>query len=103
MCFHATILLLNLQSLLSQGCQPEIDLRTQKRKYRYQVNQNLAFGHLKEHLVSLFTQDDPCSILKKLLLRQLIPRKPNRNVPRRNRKRHLNTKHFTPVNYRKPC
>lgn len=104
--FYATILLLNLQSLLAQDCQPEIDNRTQKRKYRYQINQNLAFGHLKKHLVNIFNQDDSRNILhdlKELLLRQLIPIKPNRKIPRRKRKKHLNTKHFTPVNYRKPC
>lgn len=104
--FQATILLLNLQSLLAQDCQPEIDDRTKKRKYKYQINHNLAFGHLKEHLVSLFSQHDPKNILhqlKELLLRQLIPIKPDRNIPRQKRKRHLNTKHFTPVNYRKPA
>jgi len=104
--FQATILLLNLQSLLAQDCQPEIDAKTNKRKYRYQINHNLAFGHLKQHLIHIFCHSNPQLILqnlKELLLRQLIPIKPHRNVPRRKRKRHLNTKHFTPVNYRKPC
>jgi hypothetical protein len=104
--FQASILLLNLQSILTQDCQQKIENRLRKRKYQYQVNQNLAFGHLKEYLVRLLRCRDAEQLvqyLEKLFVRQLIPVKLHRNIPRYNRSKHKNTKHYTPVNYRKPC
>jgi hypothetical protein len=102
--FYATILLANLQSIISKQCEPDIKLLTEHRKHQYKVNRNVAIGTMKHRIVKLFLEMAPRSMLeelKNIFLRHLEPIRPNRKYDRTNKCRRLKGKYQTLTNYKR--
>jgi hypothetical protein len=64
--FYATVFVSNLHFLLIKQAQEIIDTTMTERKHPMQVNNNTAFGKIKENLISLFISQDPSEVLRKL-------------------------------------
>lgn len=83
--FYATVFVSNLHFLLIKQAQQTIDNRMRDRKYPLQVNNNKAFGKIKENLIPLFVSEHPSEILKILhnyFIRAPLPIRKNRSFPR---------------------
>ena len=90
--FYATMLLSNLQSIISKQCEPNIKRQTEHRKHQYKVNRNVAIGTMKHRIVKLFFELTPRSMLEeleKIFLKHLEPIRPNRKFNRTNKCRRL--------------
>ena len=102
--FYATILLANLQSIISKQCEPDIKLQTEHRKHQYKVNRNVAIGTMKHRIVKLFLEMAPRSMLeelKNIFLKHLEPIRPNRKYDRNTKCRRLKGKYQTLTNYKR--
>ena len=102
--FYATMLLSNLQSIISKQCEPNIKRQTEHRKHQYKVNRNVAIGTMKHRIVKLFFELTPRSMLEeleKIFLKHLEPIRPNRKYNRTNKCRRLRGKYQTLTNYKR--
>ena len=102
--FYATILLVNLQSIISKQCEKDIKLHTKHRKHQYKVNRNVAIGTMKHRIVKLFFYTHPKIILEeleKIFLRHLEPIRPNRTYERTTKSKRLIGKYQTLTNYKR--
>lgn len=63
----ATLLVFNLESLLTRRAQQSLDEHGAERKHAQQVNRSIAYHALKSHVVELLTgEDEPEVVLEKL-------------------------------------
>ncbi len=83
--FYANILIGNITSILSCSLDNQIDRKTNKTKYKYQINITTSLAKVKEALAVLFTKSNIIRILDKLIqlfLSNLLPIRPNRSFER---------------------
>lgn len=83
--FYATVFVSNLHFLLIRQAQEIINNEMTGKKYPMQVNNNKAFGKIKENLIQLFISEKPAEILKTLnsyFIRAPLPIRKNRSFPR---------------------
>lgn len=88
--FYANILLGNITSILSSGLSDDIDRKTNKTKYKYQLNIITALAKVKETIALLFTKPNIIELIKRLVhmfLSNLSPVRPNRSFERKKDKR----------------
>jgi hypothetical protein len=98
--FYATILLGNLTSIFSTSLEDDIDERTQKANYKYQLNFTTAFAKVKGTIALLFTRINIREILDKMLqmfLSNILPVRPGRSFERNMQKRKRYHKAYLPL------
>jgi len=101
--FFATVFVANLHFLLIKQAQKIIDNAKNDRKYLMQVNNNKAFGKIKENLISLFISEDPSAILIILFnyfIRAPLHIRKNRNFPRIRKNTMNKSKYKTFTNFK---
>ena len=85
----ATIFLSNLESLLIAPAQEELQHKSQKAKYRQQVNHAVSFHTIKSHLIELLLSSEPLERvlpkLQSLFQGNPIVVRPERGAPRKKR------------------
>lgn len=95
--FYANILIGNITSILSFSLDNQIYRKTNKTKYKYQINITTSLAKVKEVLAVLFTKSDIIRVLGKLIqlfLSNILPIRPNRSFERdkhKKRKRYHRT------------
>lgn len=102
--YYASIFLMNLQSIIKKQCEPLVDEISQKRKYDYQINNNISWAKMKNNIVKLFLENNPKEILLSLqntFIKNLEPIRPNRSLPRTRKSKKLLGKYQTFTNYRR--
>lgn len=83
--FHCALLMCNIHSLLVIEAEEELPQRHKGRKHTYKINDNVSFGHLKNHLLLLLAEEDnerKMAGLKELFLCSTVPIRPGRQYPR---------------------
>jgi len=98
--FYANILIGNLASILSSSLDGEIDKKTNRSKYKYQINITTSLAKVKESIALLFTKSNILWILDKLIqlfLSNLSPIRPNRFFERNKQKRKRYHKTYLPL------
>jgi hypothetical protein len=101
--FHATVFITNFHSILIKEAQLNIENTQTGRKYPMKVNRNKSIGKLKVSLISLFTNNEPETILKILnnyFSRDPVPIRKNRTYPRIVKNKQSKSKHKTYMNYK---
>jgi len=101
--FHATVFITNFHSILIKEAQLYIENVQTRRKYPMKVNRNKSLGKLKINLISLFTNNEPETILKILtnyFSREPVPIRKNRTYPRIVKNKQSKSKHKTYMNYK---
>jgi hypothetical protein len=102
--YYASIFIMNLQSIIKKQCEPFVDEISQKRKYDYQVNNNISWAKMKNNIIKLFMENNPKQILLSLqntFIKNLEPIRPNRSLPRTRKSKKLLGKYQTFTNYRR--
>ena len=102
--FYATVIVGNLQSILSQSFEEKIFKETKHRKHVYQVNRNIAIGLMKNRIPRLFLDRGPERMLKELLQlqqRYYEPIRMGRSFVRKKMSRKLSGKYQTVTNYKR--
>lgn len=101
--FYATVFVSNLHFLLIKEAQKTMDTEMGNYKYPMQVNNNKAFGRIKENLISLFVSHEPAEILKKLhdyFIRSPLPVRKNRKFKRVRKNPQTKSKFRTFTNFK---
>lgn len=101
--FFATVFVSNLHSLLIKEAQETIENTMRDRKYPLQVNNNKAFGKIKENIIPLFANQNPSEILKTLysyFIRDPLPIRKNRSFPRIRKNPMTKSKYRTFTNFK---
>ena len=101
--FYATMLVANLHFLLIKQAQKTMDTTRMNQKYPMQINNNKAFGKIKENLIPLFVSHDPAEILKRLhsyFIRAPLPIRKDRSVPRIRKNHMTKSKYRTFTNFK---
>jgi hypothetical protein len=101
--FYATVFVSNLHHLLIKQAQRTIDETITDTKYPMQINNNKAFGKIKENLIGLFVNKNPTEILNKLhnyFIRAPLPIRKNRSYPRVRKNPMSKSKFRTFTNYK---
>jgi Transposase DDE domain len=101
--FYATVFVSNLHFLLIKQAQQTIDDTMADKKYPMQVNNNKAFGKIKENLIPLFVSKNPSEILKTLhsyFIRAPLPIRKNRTFPRIRKNPMTKSKYRTFTNFK---
>lgn len=83
--FYANILIGNITSILSTSLDDQINQKTNKAKYKYQINITTSLAKVKEILAVLFTKSNIIRTLDQLIqifLSNLLPIRPNRSFER---------------------
>jgi hypothetical protein len=84
---YATILLSNLESVLTRPAQRQLSALRPERQYAAQVNRAVSFHALKCHMIQLLlSQEPPRQVVQKLeglFARAPASLRPNRQVPRK--------------------
>ncbi len=102
--FYASIFIMNLQSMIKKQCEPFVLEISSKRKYKYQINNNISWAKMKNKIVKLFLENNPEEILLTLqntFIKNLEPIRPNRSLPRIRKSKKLRGKYQTFTNYRR--
>lgn len=94
--FYANILIGNITSILSSTLDDQIYKKTNKTKYKYQINITTSLAKVKETIALLFTKPNIIWILEKLIelfVSNILPVRPNRSFERKKqiRKRYYKT------------
>jgi Transposase DDE domain len=88
--FYAALFISNIQTIIVNDLEDEIKEVSQNRKYNYKVNNNMAYGLMKDKIISLLFSnpniEEVDKELKALILKYLIPIRPNRTNVRDNDK-----------------
>jgi hypothetical protein len=96
--FHASLLLCNLESVLTQPTQAALAERNTPEVLARQVNRSMSYHALKTRLLDLLYQDIPAEqVIAKLLQRFMgapVAVRPNRKVPRRRKQSFHRSYHF---------
>ena len=98
--FYANILLGNLTSILSTSLDGQIDKKTNKAKYKYQLNFTTAIAKVKDTIALLFTKSNIMELLEKLVqmfLSNVLPVRPGRSFERNKQKRKRYYKTYLPL------
>ena len=98
--FYANILMGNFTSILSSCLDDEINRKTNKTKYKYQLNITAAIAKVKETIALLFTKSNIIGLLNRLIqmfLSNLLPIRPNRSFKRNKQKRKRYHKGYLPL------
>lgn len=101
--FYATVLVANLHFLLIKQAQKTINRTIKDKKYPMQINNNKAFGKIKENLIPLFVSHDPAEILKRLhgyFIRDPLPIRKDRSAPRIRKNPMTKSKYRTFTNFK---
>jgi len=101
--FFATVFITNLHFLLIKQAQHSIHKKAKNKKYPMKVNNNRAFGKIKENLISLFISQRPEVILYNLnqyFIRAPLPVREGRSFPRIRKNPLTKCKHKTFTNYK---
>lgn len=101
--FYATVFVTNLHFLLIKDAQQKLDESNTISKYPLQVNNNKAYGKIKEYFIQLFLSEEPDQILKILtdyFIRGPLPVRKNRSYPRVNKNPRTKSKYKTYTNYK---
>lgn len=104
--FHATILVANINTILTQDCEEKVEKISKRRKYDYKINKNISIGLMKDDLVKLFIEESQSlflELLKKMearFMRHIEPVRPGRTFKRKY-KRRPRCKYYTLTNYRR--
>jgi hypothetical protein len=84
---HATVLLSNLESLLTRPQQRRLAQESRQGQYRQQINRAVSFHTLKEHLIELLLSSKPTAEvigkMNQLFAGTPVSVRPNRIVPRK--------------------
>lgn len=84
--FYAALFISNIQTIIVTDLEDEIKQGAQNKKYEYKVNNNMSYGLMKDKIISLlFSNPNTEEVdreLKALLLKNLVPIRPNRTNPR---------------------
>jgi hypothetical protein len=98
--FYANILIGNITSILSSSLEDQIDRKTNKTKYKYQINITTSLAKVKETLAMLFTKSNIIRIMDKLIqlfLSNLLPIRPNRSFERNKQKKRRYHRTYLPL------
>jgi hypothetical protein len=98
--FYANILIGNITSILSSGLEDQINRKTSKATYKYQINITTSLAKVKETITLLFTKDNIIRILDKLIelfLSNILPIRPNRSFERNKQGRKRYHKGYLPL------
>ena len=80
--FYAALFISNIQTIIVNDLEDEIKQVSQNRQYEYKVNNNMSYGLLKDKIISLLFSnpniEEVDKELKALLMKNLIPIRPNR-------------------------
>lgn len=101
--FYATVFVSNLHFLLIKQAQKTIDDTMTDKKYPMQINNNKAYGKIKENLIPLFVSKNPAEILKTLhsyFIRAPLPIRKNRTFPRIRKNPMTKSKYRTFTNFK---
>ena len=101
--FYATVLMVNLHSVLIKEAQDNLDQQKTKYKYPMKVNMNKSFGRLKMDLIRLFIHEDPTSILISLnahFVKDTLPIRKNRSFERIRKNKPGKSKYRTYSNFK---
>lgn len=102
--YFASIFLSNLQSIIKKQSEGPLEVLNSKRKYKYQINNNVSWAAMKHNIVKLFLENNPRKILlqlQALFEQNLEPIRPNRSNPRIKKSKKLLGKYQTFTNYRR--
>jgi hypothetical protein len=102
--FFATMILLNLHTLIVASCHKGLRQLNERRVQPAAINQNISIGLLKQHLIELFGGHSPALILqqlKGLFLSHLEQVRPGRKYPREPTRKKRRGKYQTLPNYRR--
>ena len=84
--FYCAVFISNFQSIILHDLEVDLKQKTQDRKYEYKINTNLSYGFLKNRILELLHQNGDLEKvfeeLKILFLKETIPIRNNRNIPR---------------------
>lgn len=84
--FYSTLFVSNIQSLIVGQLNEELEQKKNNTKYRYKVNANISYGILKDRIIEIFfsknEMDTITKEIKDLLIKNLIPVRPNRSFMR---------------------
>lgn len=85
--FHSTLLLCNLESVLTRPTATALEEQSAEHQHPKQVNQAVAFHALKHQLLELLYSDTPIEVVLRKLQRLFsgspVSKRPDRKVPRR--------------------
>lgn len=101
--FYATVFVANLHFLLIKQAQETINDTMTDKKYPMQVNNNKAFGKIKENLIPLFVSQNSSDILKTLhsyFIRAPLPIRKDRSFPRVRKNPMTKSKYRTFTNFK---
>lgn len=89
--YYCSLLMSNLQSLLCSEANDEIKSNSGNgKKYEYKVNVNLSLGFIKNRLVDILLNSQPAEKtldqIKSLFIKNKIPIRPGRSLPRNTEK-----------------
>lgn len=101
--FYATVLMINLHSVLIKEAQDTLDQQKTKYKYPMKVNMNKSFGKLKNVMVSLFLEEDPSEIINVLnahFIKDTLPIRKNRSFERIRKNKPGKSKYRTYTNFK---
>lgn len=102
--FYATILIANLQTLITKQCEEKVDSLNKRRKFTYKVNANISIGMMKNRIIHLFLTQNPEEILAELgdlFLKYLEQIRPDRTYERTTKFKRLKGKYQTLTNYKR--
>ena len=88
--FHATMLMGNITATLTFCIDKQVNNKSSKTKYKYQVNFTTALAKVKETIALLFTSKHITKLMDKLILilmENILPIRPGRSFSRKMHKR----------------
>lgn len=84
--FYCAIFVSNLQSVIINDIEEELIEQNKGRKYEYKINTNLSYGLMKNRILELLysktSTQDILNELEEILLKNIVPIRPNRSNPR---------------------
>lgn len=84
--FYAALFISNIQTVIINDLDDEVEQASLNRKYQYKVNNNMSYGLMKDKIISLlFSNPNAEQVdkeLKALILKNLVPIRPNRTNDR---------------------
>lgn len=102
--FHASVFVVNLQSLINKQCEDYLQRTNVKRKYNHKINRNVSWGALKNNIVKLFFNNEPLDLLLNLqhiFERYTEPIRPGRQYLRTEKVKFRRGKYRTLTNYKR--
>lgn len=101
--FYATVLMANLQSIITKDAQETVEKSTVNRKYKMKINRNKSMGKIKQYWILLLTRRKIKDLLKLLhqhFVKELIPIRNGRSFIRQVKNRRSNSKYRTYTNFK---